>query len=236
VKTRRFGFVMASDNKTYSLAVEPREITGKASRKLLRENLVPAVIYGHNVQPRSVQVPRREFEQVYLRSGSTHLVDLSVGQDGAQKVFIHDVQRNSTNYAPIHIDFLVVNLREEITMNIQVILTGEAPAVARGDGMLLQQLDHLSIKALPTSIPSSFEVDISSLEEVDQGIHVSEVEVPEGVTLLTPTDELIVKVAAMPVLAVEEEEAEEGAEEAAAEAEAEGGEEEGGKAPEAETE
>src|SRR6516225_7207887 len=98
---------MAKVTKTYELAAEPREITGKAARKVRREGLVPGVVYGHKVDSESVQVRRKEFDHVYLRAGSTTLVDLTVGEGGTpRKVFIHDVQRNPVNHNPIHVDFL----------------------------------------------------------------------------------------------------------------------------------
>lgn len=212
---------MAKESKTYELAAEPREITGKASRKVRRQGLIPGVVYGHRVEPESVQVPRKEFEHVYLRAGSNTLVDLSVGESGKpRKVFIHDVQRNPVNHDPIHVDFMVVNLREEMTASIPIVLVGESPVVAKREGLLLTQTEHVMVKALPMNIPPIIEVDISGLDEMDKAIHVSDLELPENVTLLTPTDELVAKIAELPIIPVEEEvEAEEAPEAAEAEAE-----------------
>ena len=104
-----------------------------------------------------------------------------------------------------------------------LVLVGEAPAVKLGEGLLLQQLDHLQIRTLPTDIPQMFQVDISDLDEVDKGIYVSDLTVPENIQVLTHEEELIVKITALPVAEVEE--VEEAAEAAEAEA-AEGAEQE----------
>jgi large subunit ribosomal protein L25 len=211
---------MAKENKTHALDVEPREVTRKANKALRRQDIVPGIVYGHNIEPSNVQMPRRDFENVYLRAGSTSLVDLKIGGGKARKVFIHDVQRSATNYQLTHVDFMVVNLEEDITVSVPLVLTGESPLVASNEGMLIHQTEHLSVRALPMEIPPVVEVDISGLVELDQSIHVSDLDLPANVQVLTPMDELIVKVTEMPVMAVEEvEEAEEAAE---GEAEAEG--------------
>jgi len=221
---------MANERKTHELTAEPRAITGKASSKVRRRGLVPGVVYGHNVKSQSVQVSKKELEHVYLRAGSTTLVDLTVGKGSTpEKVFIHDVQRDAVHHNLMHVDFMVVNLTEEMTVNVQIVLVGEAPAVANKEGLLLHQTEHVTIKALPANIPQLFEVDISSLDEVGKAVHVSDLEIPENVTLVTPEDELIAKIGDLPVMEVEEveeeaEEAAEGAEGAGGEGEAESGE------------
>jgi len=203
---------------TYELVVQKREVTGKGTKKLRREHILPAVVYGYGVTALAVQADQKEFEHVYLRAGSNGLVDLKVGEtDQPRKVFIHTVQRDPITHAVAHVDFLAINLQEETTTTVPLVLVGEAPAVRVGEGMLLQQLDHLQIRALPSDIPALIEVDISGLDEVDKAIHVSEVQVPATVHVLNHEDELVAKIAALRVEAVEEapEEAAEGPEEAA---------------------
>src|SRR5690349_12775094 len=98
---------MANETKTYELTAQPREITGKARQKVRRRGLIPGVVYGHNVQSQSVQVSKKEFEYVYLRAGSTNLVDLTIGGDTkSRKVFIHEVQRGAVHHDLRHVDFL----------------------------------------------------------------------------------------------------------------------------------
>jgi len=210
---------MATEHKTYELVVQPREGTERGGKKLRRQDLVPGVVYGHRVDSESVQVAHRDLERVYLRAGSTGLVDLRIGEDATpRKVFIHKVQRDPVTHTLRHVDFMVINMREEMTVAVTIVLTGEAPAVGQGEGMLLQALEHVQVRALPGNLPPLLEVDVSKLEAVDDAIHVSDLSIPENVTLLTPGDELIAKIVQLRVEeVVEEPEAPEGAEEAAGE-------------------
>jgi large subunit ribosomal protein L25 len=222
---------MPSNEKTFSIVAEPRELTGKRNGRLRRKRLIPGVLYGYNVQPQNVQVAQLDFERTYLRAGSTTLVDLSIGEGGKpRKVFIHDVQRNPINHVPMHIDFMAINLTEEMTVNVQLVLVGESPIVHNREGVLLHHTEHITLRSLPANIPQLIEVDISGLTEVDQAIHVSDLELPENVTLLSSPEEMVVKITEVRVT---EEEVEEAEAEAAAEAEAEGDATEGGAGAEA---
>jgi large subunit ribosomal protein L25 len=220
---------MAQDHKTYELSVQPRQESGKVGRRMRREGLVPGVVYGYKVDSQSVQVATRDLEQVYLRAGSISLIDLKVGNGSALKVFIHEVQRDPVTHHVRHVDFKAVNLREEITANVPIVLIGESPAVSNGEGMLLQGLDHVQIRSLPLEIPQLVEADISGLEAVDDAVHISDLKLPENVTLLTSEEEMVAKIIHLQIEEVEEaEEAEEAegeveGEESEAEENAEGG-------------
>jgi large subunit ribosomal protein L25 len=209
---------MANEKKVYEIVAQPRTITGKASRILRRENLIPAVVYGPKMDTENLQVPTREFDVVYLRAGSNNLVDLKIGDKGkAHKVFIHEVQRNPLNHAVTHIDFVAVNLLEEMTINVPLVLVGESPIVESHEGLLLFQIEHITVRALPMNVPSLIEVDISGLTEVDQTIRVGDLDIPENVTLVTHAEDPVVKITAMRVIEEEEVAAEEAAEAEAAE-------------------
>src|SRR3954470_19355663 len=210
---------MATEHKTYELIVQPRDVIGKASKRLRKEHIVPGVIYGFGTDPTPVSIDQKELDRVYLRAGGNSLVDVKIGQGQARKVFIHDVQRHPVTHLLIHVDLMAVNLTEEITATVPLVLVGERPAVALGEGVVVQTIDHLQVRVLPSDIPSMIEVDISSLDEVDAGLHVAQLTIPGGLTVLTSEDELVVKIAALRAEPEEETEATEAAEEVAAEAE-----------------
>lgn len=221
--------------KTYELTVQPRSILGKQSLKLRRQGTIPAVVYGHRIEPTPVAVDSKELERVYHRAGSNSLVDLKIGDGGgAQKVFIHEVQRDPVTHHLSHVDFMVVNLQEEITTTVPLVFLGEAPAVKNGDGILFHPLDHVQVRALPANIPPRIEVDVSGLDDLEKGIYISDLQVPSNVHVLNPPEEIVARVSALKALPEEEVEAEEAA---AAEA-AEGAEEPGeaGTAPAVEEE
>src|SRR5438552_503439 len=155
---------------TINLAVARRETLGKAVKRLRRQGLLPGVLYGYNVrEPLPVQVNQREFERAYHRAGANALIDLHIGDGGpATRVFIHRLARDPVHHNLIHVDFMAVNLTQLMTADIPIVLTGEAPAVKTDDGVVLQMLNMLHVRALPANLPGEIPVDISGLTEIGQ--------------------------------------------------------------------
>jgi large subunit ribosomal protein L25 len=171
----------------------------------------------------TVQVDRREFERVYRRAGANSLIDLHIEGTPTIRVFVHEVSRHPVSHQLTHIDFTAVNLTQPITADVALVLTGEAPAT-KEDGIVLQLMDTLHVRALPTHLPSNIEVDISGLTEIGQAIHVSDLTLAGDVEVLTDPEAAIVHISAVQAVPEEEEAATEAAEavaEEAAEAEAE---------------
>jgi large subunit ribosomal protein L25 len=204
------------------LSASARSITGKKSAGLRRHGRLPAVVYGQQPEATALELDLREFQTVWGRAGKTHLVDLAL--DGARpvKVLIREVQTHPRRQGPVHVDLYRVNLRDKLHADVPVVLVGESPAVKRGDGDILFTLHQVRVECLPADIPESIEVDLSGLDELDQGLRLADLTPPAGVAFLTDGDEMVVKVAAkkaaMEVAAEEEAAAAEAAEAAEAEA------------------
>ncbi len=180
-----------------------RDLTGKHARRLYREGKLPAVVYGHNAKPTALTLDRLEFQKVFVKSGRTHLVDLHI--DGkAEKVLVREIQTHPRRLGPIHVDFYQVDLEEKIRVEVPIRLTGESAAVKRGDADILQPIHELEVECLPTDIPEGFDVDISALADIEDELRVSEIAVPEGVTVLADADELVVKIVPKREMRVEE--------------------------------
>lgn len=179
--------------------------------KLRAQGRVPGVVYGHNVKPAPIALDSHEFQRVLARAGRTHLIDLVVDESRPHKVLIKEVQFHPRRQGAIHVDLQQVSLKEKLQVEVPVVITGEAPAVKRGEADLLVNVHALRVECLPGDIPESIQVDVSALEEVDLAIRVSEVSVPPGVTVLADPEELIVKAAVRRDMAAELE-AEEAAE------------------------
>ncbi|HEV1996990.1 MAG TPA: 50S ribosomal protein L25 [Candidatus Dormibacteraeota bacterium] len=205
------------------LSIQPRTELRKRSRLVRRAGSIPAVIYGHRVDPVSVSVPRREFERQFHRSGKTQLMDLHLeGEAKPRKVLVRIVTYNPRGGNPLHIDFYQVNLKEKINADVPIVVVGESPAVLRRDGELAQNLHSLRVHCLPADIPEHIEVDVSRLENVDDSIRISELVIPDEVEVVSDPDDVVIKVAAPRVAEEEpvaEGEAAEGAEGEAATAE-----------------
>ena len=187
------------------LKAAPRQPLGKRSRRMLREGKLPAIVYGHNTEATAITLDKLEFQKVFVKSGRTHLVDLILDGDRTEKVLVREIQTHPRRLGPIHVDFYQVNLQEKIEVEVPVRLVGESAPVKSGDGDVLQPMHSIRVECLPSDIPESFEVDISSLEEIEAELRVSDIKVPSGVTVLDSPEELVVKIVHKRELKVEEE-------------------------------
>ena len=208
-----------------TLAAEPREVTGKAVKKLRTAGRLPAVVYGHGVDSENVTLDAHEFDLLRKHAGPNALIDLSVDGKKANPVLIQGVQIHPVNRRPLHADLFLVRMTEELTVDVRLVPVGEATAVTQLNGTLLHPTETVRVKALPDHLPQSIEYSVGSLVDFDAAVHVRDLAIPDDVTLLTDLDEIIAKVQA-PRIEVEEEpvveEGEEGAEGEAAEGAAEG--------------
>jgi large subunit ribosomal protein L25 len=159
-----------------ALVVEPRNVVGKKVKKLRRDGIIPANIFGQGVKSTSIQVNLKDFAKVYNQVGETGLVELSL-KDAKHPVLVHQIQKEPRTDAPLHVDFHQVNLKEKTTAHVPVVLVGEAPIEKSKEGIILQSMNEIEIEALPTDIPHNIEVDITSLTEVGQAVQVKDLKV-----------------------------------------------------------
>lgn len=205
------------------LTASPREAHGKASRKLRTLGRVPAVIYGQGRPAESVAIDAHELDRLLAHAGRTQLLDLVIDGGATRKVLIKDVQMSPRRNVPVHVDFHAVSLREKVQIEVPISFVGESPAIKAGLGDLIPVVHALTVECLPTRIPESIEVSIEPLEEADQSLHIADLTLPEGVSVVGDPEEAIVRVA--PPRVAEVEAAAEGEGEEAAEGETEASEE-----------
>jgi large subunit ribosomal protein L25 len=188
---RRGGAQMA----TMELNAQQRTIVGKKVRKLRREGLVPAVVYGFGVEkPQPISLVSREIERAYVQMGKSAIIRLRVEGSPMRSVLIHDVQFDNTHRYVTHVDFLAPNMSEVMTVAVPLALVGEAPAVQTEDGILVQDLTEVQVSALPDQIPAALTLDVSHMTEIHAQITAGDLELPAGVTLVTPAEDVIVTV------------------------------------------
>ena len=169
-------------------------ITGSpASRRLRREEQIPAVVYGLGMEPLSISVDRRELRRALSGpSGVNTILDLTV--DGqVYPAIVKEMQRHPVRREVAHVDFLQVDLNVEIVVNIPVRLDGEAREVARNNGLVDQQMTELAVRTTPRNIPDEIVVDVSEMT-IDTVIHVGDVTLPAGVTAAVDADYTVVGV------------------------------------------
>ena len=202
------------------LVAEKREGTGKGvARKLRAAGRVPAVLYGHGMEPVGLSVDSRElFQLFHTGAGTNVLVGLVV--DGDEHLAMpREVQRDHIRGRFVHVDFLVVSRDEKITINVPVRIVGASVGVKAG-GVLEHHLWELRVECLPSDVPDAIEADVSPLE-IGMSLRVGDLVVPEGALILTSPEESVVAVQQPQArIELEEEEAAEAAEGEAAEGEA----------------
>lgn len=204
-----------------TLSVTRRTEFGKGpSRRLRRDHKIPAVLYGHGMDPIHLVLPGHETSLALKQSNV--LLTLDIEGEDSRLALPRAVQRDPLKGFVEHVDLVVVRRGEKVVVDVPVETTGE---VVSG-GVLSIEHATLSVRADATAIPSSLVVDVDDMEP-GTSVHASEVPLPDGVELVTDADATVVVVAAaqMEVEAGAEEAAEggllEGAEPAEAPAEGE---------------
>jgi large subunit ribosomal protein L25 len=167
-----------------SLTATARATSGKgAARSLRREGSVPAVIYGHAREAQSLAVPSRDLEKLLgsIAAGST-VVELAI--DGkTSRTLIREIQRHPFKRHVLHVDFQELVAGEKITVMIPLVLHGVPEGVRLGGGILEQMMREIEVEVDPANIPNHIDVDVSHLV-VGHSIHVGELNIPAGVTVL----------------------------------------------------
>ncbi len=215
-----------------NLIAHKREVFGKKLRTVRKAGDVPAIVYGQEKEPEPVTVNAHEFTKIYARAGHNTIIDLKIDQDASDNVLIQDVATDPINGDITHADFYRVNMSQAIRTSVPIHFVGDAPAVYQDEGTLLTNIEEVEVETLPAKLPANIEVDISSLDDFEKAIHISDLKVPEGVEILDDPEELVCKVdpprseeelEALNEEIVEEMPAEEGAEASEEAGEAEGG-------------
>ena len=219
----------------FELAVTPRSILGKKVKRLRQQGITPANIYGHGIPSQAVQVPTPDLVRTIRVAGRNTMLQLHVeGEEKRRPVFMRTVQRNPITDEFLHVDFYQVSLKEKIRIEVPLVIVGEAPAVSDYQGILLQSVNVVTMEGLPGDLPPLLEVDVSGLEEIDDAVHLKDLEVSPDVTVLAEPELVVAKVAAPRLIEEVEEEVEEVEE--GAEVPEEGAEEEKAEAEEGERE
>lgn len=190
------------------IAETGRQTGSPSSRRLRREDRIPAVVYGLGMTPISVSVDRRDLRAALSGpSGVNTVLDLTV-EGTVYPAIVKEMQRHPVRRTVSHIDFLQVNLDVEITVSVPVVLLGEAKEVAMNNGLVDLQMAEIQVTTTPRTIPDSIEIDISEMT-VDDVITVGQLPVPAGCVFAHEDDQPVVTVTILRTAAEEEEEASE---------------------------
>lgn len=195
-------------SKQVALAARPRAGTGKSEARVLRrQGRVPAIAYGAELEPTPLSVDALElYHALHTDAGTNAILRLDV--DGTDHLAIaREIQRHPVRRDVLHLDFVTVSRNVKVTVDVRVILTGEAPGVEEG-GIADQQLHTASVEVLPLEVPDQIELDISGMQIGDVK-RVQDLMIPSGATALDDPETPIVSILAPTVESVEDEAEEE---------------------------
>ena len=159
-----------------------RSLTGNGpARRLRKQDLIPAVVYGKGMENKNITVKRREVEQLLkTKLGANTFINLEVEGDQKYTVLLKDTQGNVLTRFLTHADFWIVKPEQEVEVNVAIHLTGKAPGLQQGG--ILEQISHrVKLLCRADSIPTELLVDVGTLE-VNQNIHLADVALPSGIT------------------------------------------------------
>ena len=181
--------------KEMQLSVKKREEkTTKKILSTLRAGFkIPAVIYGEGKPPFSVSLEERGLLEVRKKGGLNAIIHLEIEGGGSETVILKSLQRHPVTDRPIHADFQRISLTRKIEAKVPLHIIGEATGVKNSGGILQHELRFLSVRALPAHIPTSIEVDVSSLE-INQHLSVKDLKVSPDVEILDSLEHRVVNV------------------------------------------
>lgn len=179
------------------LNAQERTILGKKVKHLRKSGLVPAHVFGNQIETEHVAIPLLDFNKVYNQVGETGLIDLKIGEEKIRPVLIKEVQYHAVTDLPLNVSFYQVNLKEKVTVPVPIVLVGDEPELVHmGEAVVLQNLSEVEVEALPTDLVENIEVNIASLKNIDDAILVSQLTYDrEKLTVLAEGEEVVVKLA-----------------------------------------
>jgi large subunit ribosomal protein L25 len=175
-----------------TLGVKTRSAVGKTDTRELRAgNLIPAVLYGHGTETKHVRLNPQEFEKMYRQAGESTLIDLQVDEQPPVPVLVSELQRNPLTREITHVDFHQVRMDEKIYAEVKLHFVGTAPAEKEIGGILVTNLDSVEIECLPGDLIDELEVDLSTLKNFHDVIHVSDLNDSDAIKITNGPDEVV---------------------------------------------
>jgi len=187
-----------------TIVAESRESSAEKAKNLRKAGWIPAIIYGQGTNV-NIKMDNLSLRRVLREAGMTNLIDIQVGSD-KRTVLAKDIQKHATRGDLIHVDFYEVDMKEKLVVDAALIIVGESPPVTDGLGTTSLVLYSVQIECLPDKLISEIEVDMTMIQTPEDSISVSDLEVPEGVEILTDSELVIAR---FEYVTIEEEEEEE---------------------------
>src|SRR3989338_8497179 len=179
-------FVIKAEERTPSINLTALRKSGK----------IPAVFYGAGKKATSISISTIEFKKIWREAGESSAVKISMGNNNDIDSLIYEVQVDPVIDEPINVDFLAIDMKKKIQVNVPLIFEGISEAVKSGIGNLVKVLHEIEIEALPADLPHNLAVDISSLQTLENQIFVADIKLPKGVVAITNGADVVASIVA----------------------------------------
>lgn len=176
-----------------SLTAKARDLA-QDIKKMRKEGDLPAVFYGMGNKSTPISVSKIEFKKILEKAGESSAVKVT-GPNFSVDALIHEIQLDPVTNEPMHVDFLVIDMTKKIKVKVPIEFTGVSEAVKSSLGILVKVLHEAEIEALPKDLPHSLTADISKLSGLDSLVLVSDIVLPQGVTMITKHGEVVASIA-----------------------------------------
>ena len=181
---------------TAEIKLSNRSISGKKVANLRKDGIMPVHLYGGDGGPLSLQGDSAEINRLLPRVGLNIPVTVIVDNSESGEIcFVREVQRHPLTQDILHVDFLRVDVKSKITASVPIEVVGDSPAVRLLGGTLIQNMQSINVEALPLSVPEKITVDITSIEDFESAIHISDISVEGDISITNPPDALVARVA-----------------------------------------
>ncbi|KXK26813.1 MAG: 50S ribosomal protein L25 [candidate division WS6 bacterium OLB20] len=165
------------------LNVTTRQQTGRKAREVRAQGGIPASVYGPKIEPVNVSIERKAFTKLFDKVGFSNLIDLTIDDKGAGRVLVKEMQYDPLSGEILNVSLYQVDMTKPITADIPVVLTGTSPAVKNNVGLLVNEIDEITVHCLPADLPSEIVVSVEQLANIGDSVTLADIKLPERVEL-----------------------------------------------------
>jgi len=180
--------------KKIILKANIRKELGKKVKRLRKKNLIPAILYGHEIKSLPLTIDYLDFQRSYEKAGESTILELSIEGKEKRNVLIKDIQFDSLTDRICHVDLYQIKMSEKITAAVSLDFVGESKAVKEGGGVLVKNIDEVEVECLPANLPTEIKVDIGVLKTFDDVIKIKDIKFPKDVQVLLDGEEVVATV------------------------------------------
>jgi large subunit ribosomal protein L25 len=188
-----------------TIEARPRAVVGKKVKSLRKRGVLPANVYGHNIQSQALELNAHDFSLLQRHLSASSILDLVVDGGGPRPVMIHRTQRDVRTGQPSHVEFFQFNPLERLTASVPLVLAGQPESVRRGEAVLLHEMTQIEVTCLPADLPERIEVPIDKLTQVGATVNVGDLVFDRAkIAIKAHADEVVASLTAPQIVEVEE--------------------------------